>query len=124
MVAELTSTGRASPREQAHAEAEGEAQPLKELRTALQQLDGEFLRLFAERQRLARRAGEIKWKRGWPLYDPTQATKHLALLLREGVRWGLSHEDIHALYQGLHRAALNEQRRIAPPANADEERRG
>ena len=115
MVAKFNSVGQEDPKTEAHTESEGEEQSLADVRSALQQIDEEILRLFAKRQRIARRAGEIKWRRDCPLYDPIQATKHLALLLREGARRGISHEDVRALYQSLHCAALNEQRRVAPP---------
>ena len=112
MVAEFTSVEQTSPSGAARPEARGEELSLAELRAELQQIDAELLRLFAERQRLARRAGAMKWRRGWPLYDPEQAVRHLELLLQEGARRQLPREEVRALYRTLHRAALNEQRSL------------
>ena len=88
---------------------ESAAAGLAALRAQLQQLDGELVRLMAERERLAREIGVAKRAAGVPTLDPA---REAAVVRRAGTlarMHGLDEEDVRAVFWRLIASARRAQ---------------
>ncbi len=85
---------------------------LDELRSAIEAIDRELIRLIAERVALARRVGTVKRKSGRPALDPAReaaVVRHAGNLARQA---GVSDEDVRYIFWhliGLSRRAQMEE---------------
>jgi chorismate mutase len=85
---------------------------LVRLRAEIEAIDGDLIRLLAQRVRLARRAGAVKQATGLPAFDPV---REAAVLRRAGElarAVGVTDEDVAVFFQHIigmsRRAQLDE----------------
>jgi len=98
----------------AQADGRGMGPPagLQELRSEIEAIDRELIRLIAERVAMARQVGTVKRKAGMPALDPAReaaVVRHAGHLARQA---GVSDEDVRYIFWhliGLSRRAQMEE---------------
>lgn len=82
---------------------------LENLRTELQKLDAEFIRLLSERQRIACKIGAIKYSKGIPFEQPEIWNKQ-CLERRKLATSGCVHPDlVSQVFECIHRFSIDLQ---------------
>jgi 3-deoxy-7-phosphoheptulonate synthase/chorismate mutase-like protein len=78
------------------------------LRTTIDQIDRQIVRLLSSRQDLALEIGKVKAAQGLPIYIPDRESELLAIIEDEALRLGLDAGHVRALFQ----LVLAESRRL------------
>lgn len=78
------------------------------LRTTIDQIDRQIVRLLSSRQDLALEIGRVKASQGIPIYIPERESELLAIIEEEAIRAGLDTGHVRALFQ----LVLAESRRL------------
>ena len=78
------------------------------LRTTIDQIDRQIVRLLSSRQDLALEIGRVKASQGIPIYIPERESELLAIIEEEATRAGLDTGHVRALFQ----LVLAESRRL------------
>ena len=78
------------------------------LRTTIDQIDRQIVRLLSNRQDLALEIGRVKAEQGLPIYIPDRESELLSIIEEEATRAGLDPGHIRALFQ----LVLAESRRL------------
>ena len=86
------------------------------LRASFDAIDGELLRLVAERRAISRRMAAVKLAAGLPFHDPAREAELLARLLGEGSRLEVPGALVEQLFLLLLADSLQVQRQEAPAA--------
>lgn len=86
------------------------------LRASFDAIDGELLRLVAERRAISRRMAAVKLAAGLPFHDPAREAELLARLLGEGSRLEVPGALVEQLFLLLLADSLQVQRQEAAAA--------
>ena len=86
------------------------------LRASFDAIDGELLRLVAERRAISRRMAAVKLAEGLPFHDPEREAELLARLRGEGTALGLPDTLVEQLFLLLLADSLQVQRQEAAAA--------
>lgn len=78
------------------------------LRTSIDQIDRQIVRLLSNRQELALEIGRVKAEQGLPIYIPDRESELLAIIGEEATRAGIDPEHVLALFE----LVLAESRRL------------
>lgn len=82
---------------------------IEKLRKKLDEVDGEIVRLLAERAHIAGRIGEIKEREGLPIYDEARWREIKKTRGDRGERYGCPREYIENVYEEIHRNSVTIQ---------------
>ncbi|WP_430402813.1 chorismate mutase [Fluviicola sp.] len=82
---------------------------LENLRTELQKLDAEFIRLLSERQRIACEIGAIKQRSGIPFEQPEIWNKHCLERRKLAVASGVHPDLVSQVFECIHRFSIDIQ---------------
>lgn len=74
---------------------------LARLRSTIDQLDGELLRILAQRRAVVAQVVELKTRLELPKVDPAREAEMRALLLKEGAGLGLSSTLVGAVLDAI-----------------------
>ncbi len=86
------------------------------MRTNIDQIDRQIVRLLGRRQQLALQIGEVKFRRGMPVQIPDREEELLDLIRKEAIHHGLEPEHAADLF----RRVLEESRRLQHEMRAGE----
>jgi 3-deoxy-7-phosphoheptulonate synthase/chorismate mutase-like protein len=81
---------------------------INRLRTTIDQIDRQIVRLLSNRQELALEIGKVKAEQGLPIYIPDREAELLAIIEEEASRAGIDPGHVRALFQ----LVLAESRRL------------
>lgn len=82
---------------------------LENLRTELQNLDAEFIRLLSERQRVAREIGAIKHRTGIPFAQPEIWNKRCLERRKLAITRGVHPDLVSQVFECIHRFSIDLQ---------------
>ncbi len=95
-----------------HRSPQSDADDIAQFRTQLDRIDGELLRLIAERMEISREIGELKREKGLTVFQPYRYKETVERMAEHSALHRLDNDAVKEIFEVIHSESIRQQLRI------------